>query len=172
MKGVVIMKKGFTLIELLVVVLIIGILSAVALPKYQKAVEKTRTSEAMTLLKNIQDAANVCCLEKGGCNPDESMCGFDELAISLSGMDCEDNTICTGKNFEYICDEGGCANPYAMRINSEYEYHITFAGPFYYVENYRNKHLCSGDNTKGQELCRALGGTEIAVDGTRITFEI
>lgn len=59
------MSKAFTLIELLVVVLIIGILASVALPQYQKAVEKSRQTEAWTTMKSIMDAMKIVQMENG-----------------------------------------------------------------------------------------------------------
>ncbi len=56
---------GFTLIEMLVVVLIIGILSAIALPKYQLATDKAKYTQAMGFLTAINLAQQRYQLAKG-----------------------------------------------------------------------------------------------------------
>ena len=87
--------KAFTLIELLVVVLIIGILAAIAVPQYQKAVTKSRLTQDAVVFNTLAKGIDSYLLANGF--PSERVWfvtgehGAIPLDVTVPWASCKDN---------------------------------------------------------------------------------
>ena len=153
MKRVVSNKRAFTLIELLVVVLIIGILAAVAVPQYQKAVEKARLSEAFVGLKAIAQASDLYYLANGTRPYDFTLLDIDfpiKEYRTYEGI--ENSFIVLNNGTIYYLDIDGYVQGSVPGVSARLEYMWD-----------RKKYWCRVYATtdtphRGHELCQALGG--------------
>ncbi|WP_428074915.1 type IV pilin protein [Candidatus Avelusimicrobium luingense] len=111
-------NQAFTLIELLVVVLIIGILASVALPQYQKAVDKSRFSNLMAITKSLADANEAHYMATGSYATD-----FDELSIDVPATSIAGNqaNFDWGRCILYGQQEVQCSNNTTLK--NEYIIH-------------------------------------------------
>lgn len=156
-------NQGFTLIELLVVVLIIGILAAVALPQYQKAVRKSRSANTFVLLRSLKDAEERHYLANG------------EYTLDLDALDITPPASCRKHASGFTCDGQGMTVSYGLSTGN-------FSHPNYYVVIAQESNpwirwqwqldhasvlpgrkICfprDADGEKGRNLCKAFGGVE------------
>ncbi len=160
MKKIVKNKRAFTLIELLVVVLIIGILAAVAVPQYQKAVYKSRAVDAIMLLKTITDAQEVYFLANGKYT--SNLDNLDiEIEIKLHGKNIDE----TSSSYLYRCDNEDatgyprtCIASTGNKNMPDFEFHLIHSN----FIGYNGKKWCRAynKNETALQICKNMGTSD------------
>ena len=156
---------GFTLIELLVVVLSIGILAAMALPQYFKAVERSRMTEAVTLMDSVVKAQRRKFLQTN-----HYAHRFEGLDVSPKGATGsvyytkgDPVTGASGNGFmidlQSLWDGEGVVTAYRVLNGNHVHHSLQYR---YLLERYyqSDKVSCNGFNRAGQELCADFCGID------------
>lgn len=158
-------NKGFTLVEILTAVVIVTILVTIAVPLYEKTMERSRLAEARTILAKLQDA-KLNAMDNMGCTTyDKSTSNCPKLrhlsaAFAPSSVGTDDIAFNT-KGFQYsLAVSGTYPNGVcAKRVGGDYN-----GTTFFYVSpdaGYNTEAIfqCQGDNCTQYGLENSTGLT-------------
>ncbi|WP_428897515.1 prepilin-type N-terminal cleavage/methylation domain-containing protein [Parelusimicrobium proximum] len=124
-------NKGFTLIEIAVVVVIIAVLAALSVPMYQKSVERSKATEAASILsKIISEQEKTASFNNGKYAED-----FEHLGHIIQGKKTTGKTL-ESQNFTYTLEKVGAASYTKAEPKSKYNYTIRTSG-------YSSANLCA-----------------------------
>ncbi len=146
--------RGFTLIELLVVVLIIGILSAIALPQYEMAVAKTRASQILVRMNALKTGVVSYFLANGVYPEDVTLLDVDLYSNAKRVGKTDISQVETHVGVEWK-DSSQCA------VNKDGAIGCSLTKPkgaYFYTFVQEGIIYCRGRNDFETKLCKTLGG--------------
>lgn len=150
-------RHGFTLMELLSVVVILGVLTAVALPQYTKAIHRTEAANELVNLKAVFDSAK------------RYHASFDTWPTSFRGLDTK-----------LLLDEDSHSNSggyeYTFNNNEVTACKTSEAGSLYCLKARRNPfgsatpdtYSCESSQTKYQNMCASLCNSQTLANSCTI----
>ena len=169
-------NKGFTFIEILVVVLIIGILAAIAIPKYQLAIIKSKTTNMLDLARSILDAEDRYYLANGHYIGDVSKLdiGVPTTCEHIYYSEYDSNNLKLGEMFScgelFILDNAARDNRVSINYcphnnttwnacNANRDFQINFTGEDATValSNSRGRCVAFNNSSLGKKICASFG---------------